>query len=142
MKTATEVTQMLNDRIKEARIKAGLTQKQLAEKVSIATTTLSGYERGASDPDINTLCKLMDVVGVDANFIYQDYNKEDTKKSPAPEGTEDEEVKVQEVVKGLTRLLMQAGWIAPGADLTDAQLRTIASYVIALNFYFKENSDL
>lgn len=131
---------MLNDRIKEARIKASLTQKQLAEKVGIATTTLSGYERGASDPDINTLCKIMDVVGVDANFIYQDYNKEDTKKSPAPEGTEDDAVQL--VTQRLTSLLMQAGWIAPGADLTDAQLRTIASYVIALNFYFKENSDL
>lgn len=88
---------MLNDRIKEARIKAGLTQKQLAEKVGIATTTLSGYERGASDPDINTLCKIMDVVGVDANFIYQDYNKEDTKKSPAPEGTEEERFTVDDM---------------------------------------------
>ena len=95
---------MLNDRIKEARVKAGLTQKQLAEKVGIATTTLSGYERGASDPDINTLCKIMDMVGVDANFIYQDYNNEETKKSPAPEGAEDDKFSVEDAEKLLVAI--------------------------------------
>lgn len=64
---------------------------------------------------------------------------EATKKAPAPEGAEDEE-KVQMVVQGLTRLLVEAGWIAPDADLTDAQFRTLASYVIGLSAYF--NSDL
>lgn len=129
---------MLSDRIKEARVKAGLTQKQLAEKVGIATTTLSGYERGASDPDINTLCKIMDIVGVDANFIYQDYKQEEEKKSPAPESTEDEEV-VQNMVQRLTALLVDVGWIEPDGDLTDAQLRTLASYVLGLRFYFQSD---
>ena len=129
---------MLNDRLKEARVRAGMTQKQVAEKVGIATTTLSGYERGASDPDVGTLCRLMDALGTDANFLYQDYNQEETKKAPEPEGAEDDAVKF--VVDGLTRLLVEAGWIAPGGDLTDAQLRTLASYVIGLNTYF--NGDL
>ena len=132
----------LEDRIKEARKNNGLTQQQAANMIGVAKSTWAGYESGNSTPDIDKIVKIMDALGVDANYLWQDYKQEDTKKSPAPEGAEDEEVKVQEVVKGLTRLLMQAGWIAPGADLTDAQLRTIASYVIALNFYFKENSDL
>lgn len=126
---------MLNDRLKEARQKAKLTQKQVAEMTGIATTTYSGYERGASDPDVNTLGKIMAALNTDANFLYQDYNQEETKKSPAPEGTEDEE-KVQMVVRGLTHLLVEAGWIAPGADLSDAQLRTLISYVIGMNAYF------
>lgn len=69
---------MLNDRLKEARQKAKLTQKQAAEIVGIATTTLSGYERGASNPDVNTLGKLMTAYRTDANFLFQDYHKAQT----------------------------------------------------------------
>lgn len=128
----------LEDRIKEARKSNGLTQQQAANMIGVAKSTWAGYESGNSTPDIDKIVKIMDVLGVDANYLWQDYKQEETKKSPAPEGTEDEE-KVQAVVSGLTRLLVEVGWISPGADLTDAQLRTIASYVIALNFYFKES---
>lgn len=127
----------LEDRIKEARKNNGLTQQQAASMIGVAKSTWAGYESGNSTPDLDKIVKIMDVLGVDANYLWQDYKREETKKSPAPEGTEDEEVKVQEVVQGLTRLLVQAGWIDPGADLTDTQMRTLASYVIALNFYFK-----
>ena len=126
----------LEDRIKEARKNNGLTQQQAANMIGVAKSTWAGYESGNSTPDIDKIVKIMDALGVDANYLWQDYKQEETKKSPAPEGTEDEE-KVQAVVSGLTRLLVEVGWIAPGADLTDAQLRTLASYVIALNFYFK-----
>ena len=33
-----------NDRLKESRTNAGLTQEQLSEKLGIAKSTLSGYE--------------------------------------------------------------------------------------------------
>lgn len=102
---------MLNDRLKEARLKAGFTQKQAAEKVGIAATTLSGYERGASDPDVNTLYALMNALGVDANFLYQDYNQEETKKSPAPEGTEDSDKIKRERSYRLFDALVSAGLI-------------------------------
>lgn len=63
---------MLNDRLREARKVANLTQKEVAEQIGIATTTYSGYERGQSDPDVNTLGRLMQVLNVDANYLYQD----------------------------------------------------------------------
>ena len=63
---------MLSTRLKEARKKADLTQKEVAELTGIATTTYSGYERGKSDPDVNTLGRLMQVLNVDANYLYQD----------------------------------------------------------------------
>lgn len=125
----------LEDRIKEARKNAGLTQQQAASMIGVAKSTWAGYESGNSTPDIDKLVKIMDALGVDANYLWQDYNQEETKKSPAPEGTEDEE-KVQMVVQGLTHLLVEAGWIAPGADLSDAQLRTLVSYVVGMNAYF------
>ncbi len=61
-----------NDRLKEARIANGLTQKQLAEKLGIAGTTVTGYEKGNSEPNVNTIGKIMEVLRVDANFLWQD----------------------------------------------------------------------
>lgn len=61
-----------NERLKEARIASGLTQKQLAEKLGIAGTTVTGYEKGNSEPNVNTIGKIMDILQVDANFLWQD----------------------------------------------------------------------
>lgn len=61
-----------NDRLKEARIASGLTQKQLAKELGIAGTTVTGYEKGNSEPNVNTIGKIMDILHVDANFLWQD----------------------------------------------------------------------
>lgn len=61
-----------NERLKEARIAAGYTQEQVAEKIGIAKSTLAGYEIGSREPSIPTVEKIMKVLSVDANFLYQD----------------------------------------------------------------------
>lgn len=60
------------DRLKEARVKKGYTQEQIAEKVGIAKSTFTGYERGTREPNVNTIGMLMDELGVDANYLWQD----------------------------------------------------------------------
>ena len=60
------------DRLKEGRINAGLTQEQLAEKLGIAKSTLSGYENGNREPTVATIAKAIDILKIDANFLYQD----------------------------------------------------------------------
>ena len=55
--------------IKNARKNCGLTQKQLAKKVSLADTTISSYERGNSEPDFKTIRKILKVCGYDLVFI-------------------------------------------------------------------------
>lgn len=62
----------LNDRIREARIQNHLTQEQLAEKIGVAKSTLTGYEKGNREPNIPTLMKIMETLHVDANYLYQD----------------------------------------------------------------------
>ncbi len=60
------------DRLKESRVSAGLTQDQLAQKLGIAKSTLSGYESGNREPSVATIAKLLDVLNIDANYLYQD----------------------------------------------------------------------
>ena len=59
-------------RLKEARIGAGLTQQQMAEALGIAKSTLSGYENGTSEPSINMISQIIKILGVDANYLWQD----------------------------------------------------------------------
>ena len=47
--------------IRNARKKSGLTQKQLAKKVSLADTTISSYERGNSQPDFKMIRKILTI---------------------------------------------------------------------------------
>ena len=61
-----------NDRLKESRTNAGLTQEQLSEKLGIAKSTLSGYESGNREPSIANVAKILDILDVDANYLYQD----------------------------------------------------------------------
>ena len=60
------------DRIKEARTQKGLTQEKLAQKIGVAKTTYTGYEKGNSEPSMLTLTRIMKVLEVDANFLFQD----------------------------------------------------------------------
>ena len=61
-----------NDRLKEARNNAGLTQEQLAKKLGLAKSTITGYEKGTSEPNMITVKNLMDILKVDANYLWQD----------------------------------------------------------------------
>lgn len=50
--------------LKEGRKKAGLTQAEAGEKIGIKQTTLSGYENGASEPDLDTLLALFKIYDI------------------------------------------------------------------------------
>ena len=61
-----------NDRLKEARLASGLTQEQLAEKIGVAKSTVTGYEKGNSEPNMLTVQRIMQALSIDANFLWQD----------------------------------------------------------------------
>lgn len=67
--------------IKELRIKKSLTQKQLAEKLSISDKAVSKWERGLGAPDISLITDIGKALGVNSeNILNGDLtlNEEDT----------------------------------------------------------------
>lgn len=62
----------LKDRIKEARVKAGLNQGQVGELIGISKSTISEYESGKKVPTMNAIYRIMKALNVDANFLLQD----------------------------------------------------------------------
>lgn len=63
---------MFKDRLKEARLAAKLTQNDLAEAIGVAKSTVTGYEKGNSEPDMNKVTLIMQTLQVDANYLWQD----------------------------------------------------------------------
>lgn len=61
-----------HDRIKQARVKAGLTQADIAGLLGIAKSTYSGYETGKSEPSMNTIANMMHFFDVSPGFLWQD----------------------------------------------------------------------
>lgn len=57
------------ERLKAARNAKGLTQKQLADMIGVAKTTLTGYEIGNREPDFFKIVKLIDVLGVSSDYL-------------------------------------------------------------------------
>lgn len=58
--------------LKEGRKKAGLTQAEAGEKIGIKQTTLSGYENGASEPDLDTLLALFKIYDINGPAILNE----------------------------------------------------------------------
>lgn len=62
----------IGTRIKEARIKIGLTQEELASNIGVTKGAIANYENGVSTPKIELLFKLFSALHCDANYLYQD----------------------------------------------------------------------
>lgn len=58
------------NRIRELRIKEGLTQKQLAEKANVSYHSINSYESGRRTPSGKVLVKLETLFGVTGGYLY------------------------------------------------------------------------
>ncbi len=65
---------LLANSLKHFRRSKGYSQKQVAELLDISIATYSGYERGASEPDIETLVRLAYLYGVSTDLLLQKAN--------------------------------------------------------------------
>lgn len=73
----------IGSRIKAARRERKLTQEQLAQQCGVTKGAISNYENDVSTPDVEKLSAIMECLGVDPNYIYQDFLFP-TKNTPAP----------------------------------------------------------
>lgn len=62
-------SKLIGDKIATSRKKANLSQAELAQQVSISPQAVGKWERGESMPDITTLNRLAEILGVDLNYF-------------------------------------------------------------------------
>lgn len=63
------MNKIVSQRLKKARLNKELTQVQVYKLTGINNKTLSGYENGISEPDLDTLKTLADLYGVSTEWL-------------------------------------------------------------------------
>ena len=64
------MSKTFGDRIRDARKAAGLTQRQLADKIDVSNTSISNWENSFSMPDPDTIQHLCWALGVQPNYFF------------------------------------------------------------------------
>lgn len=73
MAGASEELKVLGKRIQAARKSLGLTQQELAEKLSFDKTTIASWETGRREPELKPLIKVADMSGVGLDWLTGRY---------------------------------------------------------------------
>jgi uncharacterized protein YjbI with pentapeptide repeats/transcriptional regulator with XRE-family HTH domain len=73
-------TLIIGNKIAEARKKINISQAQLAERLFISSQAVGKWERGESLPDIITLNRLSEILGVDLNYFSDSFQSIVTEK--------------------------------------------------------------
>lgn len=67
-------SEMIGNKIAEARKKMNMSQAQLAEHLFISPQAVGKWERGESMPDIITFNRLAEIMGVDLNYFSENFH--------------------------------------------------------------------
>lgn len=121
-----------HEELKAARIKTGLTQQQIADKLGITKSTYCGYETAKRSPDPQRIKQLAKVLHVSADALLDISIEKET--SPAPAKAETKEVSADQI----RALFVAAGIMPDGADLTDEDLRFLRSVAKAVSTWFEQ----
>lgn len=117
---------------KAARIKTGLTQQQIADKLGITKSTYCGYETAKRSPDPQRIKQLAKVLHVSADALLDISIEKET--SPAPAKAETKEVSADQI----RALFVAAGIMPDGVDVTDEDLRFLRSVAKAVSAWFEQ----
>lgn len=106
----------IGNKIAEARKKINLSQADLARQVSISPQAVGKWERGESMPDISTLNRLAEILGVDLNYFSGSFQAEETGKTFT--GKPDNQA--AEIAETISKKKFDWNWDMSQANWTDA----------------------
>ena len=121
----------LGQKIKEQRIKKGLTQQEFAELLYVSDKTISSYECNRTVPDINMLFKISNILDINLyNLIDNNFNSLDNLEI---------EVKLKVNISDFNRIK----GIIKNQNSNITKIKQIDKYYIPKyrNFNYKQNRD-
>lgn len=105
--------------IKQLRLAAGMTQRELAQRINVGNTTLSQYESGARVPSDEVKLKIAMVFGVSVDYLLgATDSREPINPTPAPPAA--------------ARRPAEAAIAGELGSLSDRQLDRLLGYIQAL----------
>lgn len=61
----------ISDKLKTARVNAGVTQEQIAETIGVSRQTISNWENGRTLPDVMSLIKISDMYQISLDDLLK-----------------------------------------------------------------------
>lgn len=126
----------IGNRIKTLRESRGLTQDAFAELLHVTRQTVSNYENGRSQPDLNMLAEIARVLETDANTLLGETSAPMQRDVPA--AAEERKRAIRRLVIGgaLLVLLLLVGIPLKGwADAQHADFELLPRFYMKLWFY-------
>ncbi|MDE7324705.1 MAG: helix-turn-helix domain-containing protein [Lachnospiraceae bacterium] len=74
-----------SERLKQARIRSGYTQQQVADLMEITNSTYCGYETGKRQPDVAKIKMLSKILKISGDFLLETGYEEKEVKSKDPQ---------------------------------------------------------
>ena len=71
-----------SERLRELRLEKGFTQGSLAKLINSSRSTLANWETGKFNPDLKTIEKLSEILGVSTDYLLGKIDKEEENKEP------------------------------------------------------------
>lgn len=122
------------EELKAARIKAGLTQQQIADEIGITKSTYCGYETAKRNPDLQRIKQLAKVLHISADTLLDTGIEKE--KAPAPAKAETGEITREMSIE----LLKALGLLDQSGNLSDDDLAFLAHIVGLLEWRFGDHS--
>ncbi len=122
------------EELKAARIKAGLTQQQIADEIGITKSTYCGYETAKRNPDPQRIKQLAKVLHISADTLLDTGIEKE--KAPAPAKAETGEITREMSIE----LLKALGLLDQSGNLSDDDLAFLAHIVGLLEWRFGNRS--
>ncbi|MFA6402761.1 MAG: pentapeptide repeat-containing protein [Salinivirgaceae bacterium] len=107
-------TKMIGNKIATARKKVNISQAQLAELLFISPQAVGKWERGESMPDIITVMRLAEILGVDLNYFSENF------QSPSTEMALGEPLVKQSVELPTGKMRQKLSWDMSSGNWVDA----------------------
>ena len=65
----------IGQKLKNARVSAGMTQEKVAEKINVSRQTISNWENNKSYPDIHSVLSLSDLYAISLDKLLKGDDK-------------------------------------------------------------------
>ena len=90
------------NRIKQLRMEAGILQADLAQQLKVRQNTVSTWETGRSEPDLDALRELSRIFGVSIDYILGNTDIKNPLTSEDMSGLTEKQIKILEMMDQMT----------------------------------------
>lgn len=109
----------MSTKLRKLRIKSGLTQAQLADKLNVSASAIGMYEQGRREPDSETLSKICRTLDASGDYILD---------LESPDSTSVNNAEVYSVISNfINNLENQEGLMFNGIPINKSEKEKIAS---------------